>query len=142
MFQAKRGDTVKVHYVGTLEDGTPFDSSRGQEPLQFTLGGGNIIPGFETALIGMSAGENKTVTIPCEEAYGPRHEHLTRDVPRGAMPDDIELAEGTVLHAQGPEGQALSFTVVSFDDEAVKIDGNHPLAGRDLTFALELVEIA
>lgn len=142
MSQAKQGDSVKVHYVGTLEDGTLFDSSQGRDPLEFTLGTGNVIPGFETALIGMSAGENKTVTIPSDQAYGERHEHLTREVPRGAIPDDIELAEGMVLHAQGPEGQTSSFTVDSFDDETVNIDGNHPLAGKDLTFALELVEIA
>ena len=142
MSQARNGDTVKIHYVGTLEDGTLFDSSQGRDPLELTLGGGNVIPGFETAVIGMSAGDNKTVTIPVDQAYGPRHEHLTREVPRATIPDDIELAEGMVLHARGPEGQTLSFTVVSFDDAAVQIDGNHPLAGKDLTFALELVAIA
>jgi FKBP-type peptidyl-prolyl cis-trans isomerase 2 len=142
MSQAKSGDTVKVHYTGTLNDGTRFDSSQGDEPLEFTLGGGNVIPGFDAAVVGMALGESKTVTIPADEAYGPRQDHLTRDVPRGAIPDDIELAEGMVLHAQGPQGQTLSFTVISFDEEAVKIDGNHPLAGQDLTFALELVEIA
>jgi len=89
----------------------------------------------------MTAGENKTVTIPADEAYRQRHEHMTREVPRASIPNDIELAEGMVLHAQGPEGQTLSVTVGSFDDEKVRIDGNHPLAGKDLTFALELVEI-
>lgn len=142
MSQAKHGDKVKVHYVGTLTDGTLFDSSQGSDPLEFTIGGGNVIPGFDNALIGMSAGDSKTVTIPADEAYGQRQEHMTRDVPRTAIPDEIELAEGIVLHAQGPEGQTLSFTVDSFDDETVKIDGNHPLAGKDLTFALELVAIS
>lgn len=142
MSQAKNGDTVKVHYVGTLTDGTLFDSSQGREPLEFTLGSGNVIPGFENALVGMSAGEGKTVTIPADEAYGQRHEHMIREVPRASIPDEIELADGMVLHAQGPEGQTLSFTVESFDDETVKIDGNNPLAGKDLTFALELVEIS
>lgn len=141
MSQAKSGDTVKVHYVGTLTDGTLFDSSQGRDPLELTLGGGNVIPGFENALIGMTAGENKTVTIPAEEAYGQRHEQMTREVPRASIPDDIELAQGMVLHAQGPEGQTLSFSVDSFDEEKVKIDGSHPLAGKDLTFALELVEV-
>lgn len=142
MSQAKNGDTVKIHYSGTLEDGTLFDSSQGREPIELTLGGGKVIPGFETAIVGMSAGENKTVTIPVDQAYGPHHDHLTRDVPRSTIPDNIDLAEGMVLHAKGPEGQTLNFTVTSFDDETVQIDGNHPLAGKDLTFALELVEIA
>ncbi len=90
----------------------------------------------------MTIGETKTIDIPAGEAYGPRHDHLTQDVPRSAMPADIELEQGMVLHAQGPEGQTLNFTVVEFDDQSVKVDGNHPLAGKDLTFALELVEIA
>ncbi|MEA3278562.1 MAG: peptidylprolyl isomerase [Pseudomonadota bacterium] len=142
MSQAKHGDTVKVHYTGSLADGSEFDSSQSGDPLEFTLGGGNLIPGFENAVIGMCAGDTKTVTIPANDAYGPRHEHLTQEVPRSAMPENIELAEGMVLHAQGPDGQNLSFTVVSFDDTSVRIDGNHPLAGKDLTFALELLEIA
>jgi FKBP-type peptidyl-prolyl cis-trans isomerase 2 len=141
MSQVKSGDTVKVHYTGTLNDGTQFDSSQGQDPLEFTLGGGNIIPGFEAAVLGMSIGDKKTVTIPCDEAYGPHNAEMTQDVPRSAMPEDVELAEGMVLHANGPEGQTLSFTVVQFDEESVKVDGNHPLAGEDLTFALELVSI-
>lgn len=142
MSQAKSGDTVKVHYTGTLNDGTKFDSSSGAEPLEFTLGGGNIIPGFETAVLGMSKGESKKITIPSHEAYGPRNENLTQEVPRSAMPDDVELTPGIVLHAQGPDGQTVSFTVMSFDDANVRIDGNHPLAGQDLTFALELLEIS
>jgi len=141
MSQAKNGDTVKVHYVGTLTDGILFDSSQGREPLEFVLGTGKVIPGFENALVGMSVGESKTVTIPADAAYGQRHEHMIREVPRVSIPDDIQLSEGMVLHAQGPEGQTLSFTVASFDDEMVKIDGNNPLAGKDLTFALELVAI-
>ena len=141
MSRAKKGDTVKVHYVGTLTDGTLFDSSQGREPLEFVLGTGKVIPGFENALVGMSVGESKTVTIPADAAYGQRHEHMIREVPRVSIPDDIQLSEGMVLHAQGPEGQTLSFTVASFDDEMVKIDGNNPLAGKDLTFALELVAI-
>lgn len=141
MTQAQNGHTVKVHYTGTLEDGTEFDSSRGREPLEFTLGSGNVIPGFENAISGMSAGEQKTVTIPCTEAYGPHNAEMVQDVPREAIPDDIDLQQGMVLNAQGPNGQTLSFTVVSFDESQVKVDGNHPLAGKDLIFALELVEI-
>lgn len=142
MPQAQSGDTVKVHYTGTLDDGTEFDSSRGREPLEFTLGAGGIIAGFDTAVTGTSVGEIKTVPIPAAEAYGPRHAHMTQDVPRDAVPDDIELAEGMVLHAHGPDGQAVTFTVVGFDDVQIQIDGNHPLAGKDLTFDLELIEIA
>jgi len=142
MSAAKTGDTVKVHYTGTLDDGTQFDSSRGDEPIQFTLGEGGVIPGFETAVEGISVGATKTVTVPPGDAYGPHLSDLIREVPRNVIPDNIELAEGIVLHAQGPEGQTLRFTVVEFDDQKVKIDGNHPLAGKDLIFELELMELA
>ena len=142
MPRAKSGNTVKVHYRGTLEDGTQFDSSRGREPLQFTLGEGRIIAGFETAVEGMSVGGTKTVTVPAADAYGPRRDDFAREVPRDAIPDDIDLAEGMVLTAQGPEGQTQRFSVVDFDEQKVKIDANHPLAGKDLTFELELMEVA
>ena len=142
MSEAKSGDTVKIHYTGTLSDGTQFDSSQGREPLEFTLGAGSVIAGFDDAVTGMSVGEAKTVIIPADQAYGPRHDQLLDKVPRGAIPDDIDLELGMVLHAQGPDGQQLSFTVVEFDDQNVTVDGNHPLAGQDLTFALELMEIA
>lgn len=142
MSEAKSGDTVKIHYTGTLSDGTQFDSSQGRDPLEFTLGAGSVIAGFDDAVTGMSAGEAKTVNIPADQAYGPRHDQLMDKVPRGAIPDDIALELGMVLHAQGPDGQELSFTVVEFDDQNVTVDGNHPLAGQDLTFALELMEIA
>jgi peptidylprolyl isomerase len=142
MSAAKTGDTVKVHYTGTLDDGTQFDSSRGHEPIQFTLGEGGVIPGFEASVQGMSVGATKTVTIPTGDAYGPHLNDLIREVPRNTIPDSIELADGIILHAQGPEGQTVRFTVVEFDDEKVKIDGNHPLAGKDLIFELELMELA
>jgi FKBP-type peptidyl-prolyl cis-trans isomerase 2 len=142
MSEAKTGDTVKVHYRGTLADGTEFDSSRGQEPLEFTLGQGQLISGFEEAVVGMSLGENKTVTIAADEAYGERNEAMVQQVPRGAIPPEVELAEGMLLQAQGPEGETLRFTVADFNEEEVTVDGNHPLAGRDLTFELELVQIA
>ncbi|MBK1706123.1 FKBP-type peptidyl-prolyl cis-trans isomerase [Halochromatium glycolicum] len=142
MSEAKTGDTVKVHYTGTLTDGTQFDSSRGQEPLEFTLGQNQMIGGFEEAVVGMSQGENKTVTIPSTEAYGERNESMVQQVPRSAIPPEIELAPGLMLQAQGPDGETLRFTVADFDDESVTVDGNHPLAGRDLVFELELVEIA
>ncbi|KXX63731.1 FKBP-type peptidyl-prolyl cis-trans isomerase [Marichromatium gracile] len=142
MSEAKLGDTVKIHYTGTLEDGTQFDSSVGREPIEFTIGAGGIIPGFEEAVKGMSVGENKTVTIPPAQAYGEYRPEMTQEVPRSAIPADIDLHEGMVLHAQGPDGQHVSFTVKAFNDEQVTIDGNHPLAGKDLTFALELVSIS
>jgi FKBP-type peptidyl-prolyl cis-trans isomerase 2 len=142
MSEAKHGDTVKVHYTGTLSDGSQFDSSQGREPLEFTLGAGSVIAGFDDAVTGMSVGEAKTVTIPADQAYGPRHDQLIDSVPREAIPTDIDLEPGMVLHAQGPEGQELSLTVMEYDDQRVKVDGNHPLAGLDLTFALELMEIA
>ncbi|NBC49146.1 MAG: peptidylprolyl isomerase [Gammaproteobacteria bacterium] len=142
MSEAKTGDTVKVHYTGTLTDGTQFDSSRGQEPLEFTLGQSQMIGGFEEAVVGMSQGENKTVTIPSTEAYGERNESMVQQVPRSAIPPEIELAPGLMLQAQGPDGETLRFTVADFDEESVTVDGNHPLAGRDLVFELELVEIA
>lgn len=142
MSAAKSGDTVKIHYTGTLADGTQFDSSDGREPLEFTLGAGNVIAGFDAAVTGMAVGDQKTVTIPSDQAYGEHNEQLIDNVPREAIPADIELTVGMVLHAQSPEGHQLSFTVVEFDDAAVKVDGNHPLAGQDLTFALELMEIS
>lgn len=142
MTQAKTGDTVKVHFTGTLSDGTQFASSRGHEPLAITLGEGRVISGLESAVAGMTVGATKTVTVPAAQAYGPRHDHLAQEIPRAVIPDDIELAPGLVLNAQGPEGQAVSFTVVAFDDDTVAIDGNHPLAGEDLTFVLELMEVA
>ena len=142
MSVAKQGDRVRVHYRGTLSDGKEFDSSQGREPLEFVLGSGQVIPGFEQAILGMNAGESKTVVIVAAEAYGPHRPEMTQEIPRSAIPSDIELSEGLVLQAQSPEGRTLSFSVVSFDEERVKVDGNHPLAGQDLTFELELVEIA
>ncbi len=142
MSQAQAGQTVKVHYTGTLDDGTQFDSSAGREPLEFTLGNGSVIAGFDEAVTGMSVGENKTITIPSDQAYGEHNPEMVQNVPREAIPSDIELETGMVLNAQGPDGHTLNFTVTSFDEQQVTVDGNHPLAGKDLTFALELVEVA
>jgi len=142
MSQAQNGNTVKIHYTGTLDDGTVFDSSNGREPLEFTLGSGGVIPGFESAVTGMSVGETKTVTIPPEQAYGQYQEEMTQQVPRSAIPPEIELQVGIILSAEAPDGSQVSFVVKAFDEEEVTIDGNHPLAGRDLTFALELIEIS
>ncbi|GAB6042281.1 FKBP-type peptidyl-prolyl cis-trans isomerase [Endothiovibrio diazotrophicus] len=141
MSQAKSGDTVRVHYTGTLSDGSQFDSSQGNDPLEFTIGGGQVIPGFDAAVTGMAVGDSKSVTIPADEAYGQRIDEAIQAVPRSAIPEEIEVKEGMQLQAAAPNGQPVVVTVVSFDDESVTLDGNHPLAGQDLTFALELVEI-
>ena len=141
MSEVKSGDTVRIHYTGTLADGSQFDSSSGRDPLEFTIGAGSVIPGFEQAIIGMAVGDSKSVTIACADAYGPHDAELIREVEREAIPDSIELAVGLQLQAQGPDNNQLVLTVVEFDEETVRLDANHPLAGKDLTFALELVEI-
>jgi FKBP-type peptidyl-prolyl cis-trans isomerase 2 len=142
MSAAKSGDTVKVHYTGTLNDGSQFDSSQGREPLEFTLGTGQVIAGFNDAITGMSVGDSKTITIPSDQAYGSHNPTMVQEVPRSAIPADIELQQGMVLSAQDPNGHTVNFTVMQFNEEKVTVDGNHPLAGEDLTFALELVAIA
>lgn len=143
MSEAKSGDTVKVHYTGTLEDGTEFDSSRGREPLEFTLGEGRIIPGFEEAVIGMQVGDTKTVVIPPENAYGQRHEEAVQQVPKTMIPEELrsQLQVGMQLQARDPNGQPMLLTVMEIDEETVTMDANHPLAGKDLTFDLELVQV-
>jgi peptidylprolyl isomerase len=141
MTQAKSGDTVRIHYRGTLDDGTQFDSSAGRDPLEFALGGGQVIPGFDNAVDGMSVGDSKTVTIAPDEAYGQRHEQLVQQVPRSALPEDIEPAVGMQLQSQSPDGQVMNLVVVQVEDESITLDANHPLSGQALTFAIELVEI-
>ena len=141
MTQAKSGDTVRIHYTGTLDDGTQFDSSAGRDPLEFALGGGQVIPGFDNAVDGMAVGDSKTVTIPPEEAYGQRHEQLVQQVARSALPDEIEPAVGMQLQSQSPEGQVMMLVVTEVEEESITVDANHPLAGQALTFDIELVEI-
>lgn len=141
MTQAKAGDTVHFHYTGTLQDGSVFDSSEGREPLSFTLGSGQIIPGLDAALDGMTVGEAKTVTIPPEQAYGPRDPQARQAVPREQIPADIPVEPGTMLQMQTPDGQAVPVTVAEVDDKQVVLDANHPLAGQELTFAVEIVAI-
>jgi FKBP-type peptidyl-prolyl cis-trans isomerase 2 len=136
------GQTVKVHYTGILDDGTQFDSSAGREPLEFTLGEGQVIPGFEQALAEMVEGESRTVHIPPDQAYGEHQPELVQQVDRAQIPAEIELAVGVQLQAQGPEGQVFRLVVTELAESSVTLDGNHPLAGKALTFELELVEIA
>jgi peptidylprolyl isomerase len=140
MAAARTGDTVRVHYTGRLEDGEVFDSSRGRDPLEFTLGGGQVIAGFDDAVTGMEPGDEKTVTIPAAQAYGPRREEMTGEVPRAQFPPNIAPRVGQQLQMQ-QGGQSFVVTVREVTDEAVLLDANHPLAGKDLTFELELVEV-
>ena len=144
MTQAKNGNTVKVHYTGRLEDGTQFDSSSGRDPLEFTLGTGQIIPGFEQAVEGMAEGESKTVTIGSDQAYGPRNEQAVQDMPKAMLPEEVRtnLRIGMQLQATNAEGRPMILTVAGVSEDNVTLDANHPLAGKDLVFELELVEIS
>jgi len=142
MAEAKQGDTVKVHYTGKFEDGTVFDSSTDRDPLQFTIGEGQIIPGFEQAVIGMNPGESKTVDVPSEKAYGPHREELVMEVDRAKFPEHIKPEVGQQLQIPQAQGQAIIVTVTNISESSVTLDANHPLAGKDLTFDIELVEIA
>ncbi len=141
MTKAESGDTVRVHYTGRTDDGKEFDSSRDRDPLEVTLGRGQVIPGFENALTGMTAGDTKTVTIPEGDAYGPRRDELVHQVPRGDIPAEIELEPGRTLLAHTPDGNQLQLVVREVTDDNVTVDANHPLAGEDLTFDLEMVEV-
>lgn len=142
MTQVKSGDTVQIHYTGTLQDGKTFDSSEGRDPLEFQVGSGQIIPGLDVALPGMAVGETKTVNVPCTEAYGPVNPDMQQAIPRSGIPDDIPLEVGIQLQMQTPQGQTVPVTVVELDEATVTLDANHPLAGQDLTFAIELVAIS
>lgn len=141
MTQVKAGDTVRIHYTGTLSDGTVFDSSQGREPLEFTVGSGQIIPGLDSAMEGMSVGDQKTVEIPSDQAYGAHDPNGRQEIPRGEIPDHIPLDIGTQLQMQLPDGRAMPVTVAEVSDDSVVLDANHPLAGKDLTFDVEMVEI-
>lgn len=138
---ATSGDTVKIHYTGTLSDGSVFDSSRDSSPIEFALGTQSVIPGFEAAILGMSEGESKTFTIPCVDAYGEHDAHMVQDVPRSELPPEMPLELGMRLTARGEQGQEIPLVITAIDDQMVRLDGNHPLAGEDLTFDIMLVSI-
>ena len=141
MTQIKSGNTVKLHYTGTLADGTVFDSSEGRDPLEFTVGAGHVIVGLDKALPGMEVGEKKVVEIPAAEAYGAYEEDARQSVPRNQIPPTIELQEGMMLQMQMPSGQSVPVAVAELSEDTVVLDANHRLAGKDLSFAIEIVEI-
>jgi peptidylprolyl isomerase len=141
MQQAKQGDTVHVHYKGTLDDGSVFDSSEGGEPISFTLGKGEVIDGFDNAVEGMSRGDKKTERFEPAQAYGDRREELVFSVPKDQMPEGAEIEIGDMLQVGFPDGSSSAVTVVGVEDDSVTLDANHPLAGKALTFELELVSI-
>ena len=142
MTQAKKGNNVKVHYTGKLQDGTVFDSSEGHDPLAFTVGSGQVIPGFDEAVIGMNKGDSKNVSIPVNKAYGPRNEELVLTAPLSQVPTDLDPEVGQQLEMGGPNGELVVVKVVAITDEHITLDANPPLAGEDLVFDIELVEIA
>jgi peptidylprolyl isomerase len=142
MQQAKKGDTVKIHYHGRLTDGTTFDSSEGREPLEFELGGGQVIPGFDLGVTGMAIGEKKTINIPAAEAYGEKNEEMILEFPRAQFPEDMVPEIGMQLNMSNSQGQNFPVVIVEVKEEVVMLDANHPLAGKELIFDLELVEIA
>ena len=141
MTKAKHGDTVKLHYTGKLEDGTVFDSSVGREPLEFKIGGNQVIKGFEKAVIDMKPDESKTVTIPPDEAYGPHREEMIADVPRQQFPPSVQPEVGQHFELKQENGEPIVVTVTQVSESEVTIDANHPLAGKDLIFDIQLVEI-
>ena len=142
MTQVKTGDTVRIHYTGTLADGTQFDSSAGRDPLEFAVGSGQIIPGLDKALPGMAVGDRKQVVVPADEAYGQPNPKARQAVPRSEIPDHIPLDLGTQLQVQTPTGQTMTVVVAEVTETEVTLDANHPLAGKELTFDIELMAIA
>ena len=141
MAEAKPGDTVKVHYRGSLEDGTVFDTSHGRQPLEFTIGEGQVIPGFEGAMVGMDPGDSKSVTVEPQAGYGERRRELVVDVERDRFPADLEVEVGRQVQVHQKDGSPRVATIARVDDDSVTLDVNHPLAGKDLTFDIELIEI-
>jgi peptidylprolyl isomerase len=141
MTQAQVGDMVKVHYTGRLTDGTTFDTSLERDPLEFTLGEGELIAGFEQAVLGMAAGESKTTTIPAAQAYGPHHAERVIDIERHHLPSDLQPELGQQLQMTRPDGTTLNVIITTVTETQVTLDANHPLAGQDLIFDITLVEI-
>ncbi len=141
MEPAKIGNTVRIHYTCMLDDGVVIDSSRERDPLEFTIGSGQVISGCEKAVVGMNVGDIKTIRIPASEAYGDYREDLVINLDKSQFPEDIEPVEGLHLHLRSPDGHILNAVITRVDDNSVTLDANHPLAGKDLTFEIELIEI-
>ena len=141
MAEVKKGDQIKVHYTGRLTDGTVFDSSEGREPLAFEVGAGMMIAGFDKAVNGMKVGDKKTAEIPADEAYGQKNDEMLIDVPRTNLPEDMEIVVGMPLAMQQPDGTPVPVTIAEIKGDTVVIDANHDLAGKDLVFDIEVVEI-
>lgn len=141
MDHAKPGDRVKIHYDGSLDDGTRFDCSIGRDPLQFVVGSGEVIPGFDNAVTGMAVGEKKSVRILPGQAYGDHSSELIHQLPKSMLPNDIDLSVGMPLQATGPAGQVVNMVVIEVRQDSIQVDANHPLAGRALNFDIELVEL-
>jgi FKBP-type peptidyl-prolyl cis-trans isomerase 2 len=142
MSQVKKDDTVKVHYTGKLKDGQVFDSSvERDEPIEFKVGDGKIIPGFENGIIDMKVNEKKTIEIAKEDAYGEVHDELYQEIPKDQLPDEVEPAEGMGLVAKNPDGSERELRINAVKDESIIVDANHPLAGKDLNFEVEVLEI-
>ena len=141
MSHAKSGDTVEIHYTGTLDDGTQFDSSKGRDPLEFEVGSGQVIPGFDKAVEGMAVGDSKSVRLEADEAYGERHEQLVQEVERSMLPDDVNPETGMALQSSSPDGRVTQFVITAVTEETITVDANHPLAGQALSFDIELVGI-
>lgn len=142
MQQAKAGDTVKVHYHGRLTDGTTFDSSEGREPLEFKVGSGSVIKGFDDGVAGMSVGDKKTVQIPADDAYGQKDDTRVVEFPKSNFPPDIKPEVGMQLNMSNGAGQIIPVVVIEVGEDQVVLDANHPLAGQDLIFDIELVDIS
>lgn len=149
MAQAQEGNRVRVHYTGKLDDGTVFDSSEcgedecgcGHGPMEFTIGAGEVIPGFDSAVVGLSIGEAKSIHIPVDDAYGERIEEMVAEVPRGDLPPEMKPEVGQQLEVTQEDGQVFQVLVIDVNDETITIDANHPLAGQALNFDIRLVEI-
>ncbi|MDC0033609.1 peptidylprolyl isomerase [Alphaproteobacteria bacterium] len=141
MVQANHGDTVRIHYSGKLTDGTMFDTSNGGDPLQFKIGENTVIPKLEVSVVGMNVGDKATIDIETTEAYGPRVDEAIQNVERSMIPDEVDLTVGAQLQATAPDGKQLILTVLEVNENTVRLDGNHPLAGENLVFDIELVEI-
>ena len=141
MQEAKSGNQVKVHYHGRLQDGTTFDSSEGRSPLEFEVGAGQVIKGFDDGVLGMKEGDKKTIHIPVEEAYGEKSEDMIIEFPRDQFPPDMKPEVGMQLNLRGQDGRNFPVVISEVKDDAIVLDGNHPLAGKDLIFDIEMVEI-